>query len=128
MKFAGIQVNYPTSAAVITGIIDILPLLGAGVVLIPYAIYSFFMGNVAFAIGTAIIWGIWAVLKQIIEPKVVSKQMGLHPIFTLIAMYTGYKIVGVLGLMLGPITLLILRNIFKTTVDKGVLKSFFELE
>ena len=54
--------------------------------------------------------------------------MGLHPIFTLIAMYTGYKIVGVLGLMLGPITLLILRNIFKTTVDKGVLKSFFELE
>ena len=128
MKFVGIQVDYPTSAAVITGIIDILPLLGAGAVLIPYAIYSFFTGNVALAIGTAIIWGIWAVLKQIIEPKVVSKQMGLHPIFTLIAMYTGYKIVGVLGLMLGPITLLILRNIFKTTVDKGVLKSFFELE
>lgn len=128
MKFFGIQVNYPTSAAVITGIVDILPLLGAGIVLIPYAIYSFVMGNTAFAIGTVIIWGIWVVLKQIIEPKVVSKQMGVHPIFTLIAMYTGYKLTGVLGLMLGPITLLIIKNIFKTTIDKGVLKSFFELE
>lgn len=128
MKLCGIQVDYPTSAAVITGVIDILPLLGAGIVLIPYAIYSFFIGNTAFAIGTVIIWGIWAVLKQIIEPKVVSKQMGIHPIFTLIAMYTGYKLIGVLGLMLGPITILILKNIFKTTIDKGVLKAFFELE
>lgn len=128
MKIFGIQVDYPTSAAVITGIVDILPLLGAGIVLIPYAIYSFIIGNTAFAIGTAVIWGIWAVLKQLIEPKVVSKQMGVHPIFTLVAMYTGYKLIGVLGLMLGPITLLILKNIFKTTIDKGVLKSFFELE
>lgn len=128
MKLCGIQVDYPTSAAVITGIIDILPLLGAGIVLIPYAIYSFIIGNTAFAIGTILIWLIWAVLKQIIEPKVVSKQMGIHPIFTLIAMYTGYKLIGVLGLMLGPITILILKNIFKTTIDKGVLKSFFELE
>ncbi|MBP3502447.1 MAG: sporulation integral membrane protein YtvI [Clostridia bacterium] len=128
MKLFGIQVDYPTSAAVITGIVDILPLLGAGIVLIPYAIYSFIIGNTAFAIGIAVIWVIWAVLKQLIEPKVVSKQMGVHPIFTLVAMYTGYKIIGVLGLMLGPITLLILKNIFKTTIDKGVLKSFFELE
>lgn len=128
MKLCGIQVNYPTSAAVITGIVDILPLLGAGIILIPYAIYSFIIGNTAFAIGTAIIWIIWAVLKQLIEPKVVSKQMGIHPIFTLIAMYTGYKIIGMLGLMLGPIAVLILKNIFKTTIDKGVLKSFFELE
>lgn len=128
MKLFGIQVDYPTSAAVITGIIDILPLLGAGIVLIPYAIYAFIIGNTAFAIGTVIIWIVWAVLKQLIEPKVVSKQMGVHPIFTLVAMYTGYKLIGVLGLMLGPITLLILKNIFKTTIDKGVLKSFFELE
>ena len=128
MKLCGIQVDYPTSAAIITGIVDILPLLGAGIVLIPYAIYSFIIGNTAFAIGTVIIWGIWAVLKQLIEPKVVSKQMGIHPIFTLFAMYTGYKTIGVLGLMLGPIALLILKNIFKTTIDKGVLKSFFELE
>ncbi|MBO5349825.1 MAG: sporulation integral membrane protein YtvI [Clostridia bacterium] len=128
MKLFGIQVDYPTSTAIITGIVDILPLLGAGTVLIPYAIYSFIVGNTAFAIGALIIWGIWTVLKQIIEPKVVSKQMGVHPIFTLIAMYTGYKLIGVFGLMLGPITLLILKNIFKTTIDKGVLKSFFELE
>lgn len=128
MRLFGLEIKYPTTIAIITGIIDLLPLLGAGIVLIPYAIYSLITGNTVLGIGLLIIWGIWVVIKQIIEPKVVSKQMGIHPIFTLLAMYTGYKLIGVFGLMLGPITLLILKNIFKTTIDKGVLKSFFELE
>ena len=56
----------------------------------------------------------------------ISKQMGIHPVFTLIGMYTGFKIFGVLGLMLGPITLLVLKNVFKEIINKGILKTIFE--
>jgi len=61
-----------------------------------------------------------------IEPKIVSGHIGIHPIFTLIAMYTGFKFIGVLGMIIGPILLIILKNIFATFIDKGVFKSIFE--
>ena len=72
--------------------------------------------------------GIWAIIKNLAEPKVVSKQMGLHPILTLFGMYTGFKLIGVLGLLLGPIILIIIKNIFREMIQKGVLKTFFELD
>ena len=55
-------------------------------------------------------------------------KLGVHPIFTLIAMYTGFKIIGVLGLLLGPIILIILKNIYSNMIDKGFAKSIFERE
>lgn len=66
------------------------------------------------------------VVKQILEPKLVSNKIGIHPIFTLIAMYTGFKIIGVLGLLLGPIMLVVLKNIFSTSIDKGIIKAILE--
>ena len=60
------------------------------------------------------------------EPKVVSKQIGIHPIFTLIAMYTGFKVIGIIGLLVGPIVLIILRNVFATIIDRGFVKSIFD--
>ena len=128
MKFFNIGMQYPTTLAIITGIVDVIPLLGAGIVMIPFAIYNIVLGYTTLGVGIIIAWGIWCIIKQLVEPKVVSKQMGVNPIFTLIAMYTGFKLLGVLGLMIGPIALLILKNIFRSTIDKGVLKSFFELE
>ena len=66
------------------------------------------------------------VVRQFLEPKVVSNQIGIHPIFTLIAMYTGFKFMGVMGLLLGPIILIILKNIFGTLIDKGVVKTILD--
>ena len=61
------------------------------------------------------------VTKQLLEPKIVSNKIGIHPIFTLIAMYTGFKIIGIIGVLLGPIILIILKNIFAEKIDKGLL-------
>lgn len=124
----GLDVNYPTLMAVIIGFIDLLPLFGAGTVMVPWSIYLAFTGNIPLAVAVIVLWGVWAVLKQFLEPKMVSKQIGMHPIFTLVGMYTGFRIFGVLGLMLGPIILLIISNVFKELLKKGVLKSFFEME
>ena len=65
-------------------------------------------------------------VRQFLEPKLVSKNIGVHPIFTLIAMYTGFKVIGIIGLLLGPIVLIIVKNIFSNLIDKGVFKVIFD--
>ena len=65
------------------------------------------------------------VVRQILEPKLVSRGIGTHPIFTLIAMYTGFKIIGIIGLFLGPIILIILKNVFSKMIDDGIVKTIF---
>ena len=67
-----------------------------------------------------------SIVRQFMEPRLVSKQIGIHPIFTLIAMYTGFKLIGVLGMLIGPIVLIVLKNIFGSLIDKGVVKSILE--
>lgn len=124
----GLNVQYPIIMAIFIGFIDMLPLFGAGAVMIPWVVYLVITGNVPLAIGVAILWGFWAIIKQFMEPKMVSTEMGMHPIFTLIGMYTGFKLAGVIGLILGPIIFIIIKNIFKELINKGVLKSFFEIE
>lgn len=67
-----------------------------------------------------------SVVRQFIEPKLVSNHIGIHPIFTLIAMYTGFKILGILGLLIGPIAIIIIKNIYGNLIDKGLVKSLLD--
>mgnify|MGYP004457407233 FL=1 len=124
--FLGWNVQYPLMIALIIGFVDALPIFGSGTVMIPWAIFLAFVGDIRLAIAIFILWAIMSVVRQFIEPKIVSGQIGIHPIFTLIAMYTGFKFIGVLGMLLGPIILIILKNIYGTIIDKGIVKSLFE--
>lgn len=128
MDIVGLDIKFPALMAVIIGFVDLLPLFGAGTVMLPWAAYLVFTGNIPLAVAIISLWGVWAILKQFIEPKMVSKQIGMHPVFTLLGMYTGFRLMGVLGLMIGPIVFLIIGNIFNELLKKGVLKSFFELD
>ena len=126
MDFIGLKVEYPFLAALAIGFVDAMPILGSGTIIIPWAIISAFDGNVSLAIGLFILFIIISVVRQLAEPKLVSKHIGIHPIFTLIAMYTGFKTIGILGLLIGPIILIILKNVFETLIDRGVVKSIFD--
>ena len=64
-----------------------------------------------------------SLVRQFIEPRVVSGRIGIHPIFTLIAMYTGFKVIGVMGMLIGPIVLIILKSIFTDVLEEGIYKS-----
>ena len=94
--------------------------------MIPWAGFLAFTGDIKLAIAIFILWCIMSIVRQLVEPKIISGQIGIHPIFTLIAMYTGYKLIGIWGLLLGPIILIILKNIYGTIIDKGVVKSILE--
>ncbi|CDD28477.1 sporulation integral membrane protein YtvI [Clostridium sp. CAG:452] len=65
-------------------------------------------------------------VHQLLEPRVVGNNIGIHPVFTLIAMYTGFKFSGIIGLFIGPIVLIILQNVFETMIDNGIVKTILD--
>ncbi|MBQ9267469.1 MAG: sporulation integral membrane protein YtvI [Clostridia bacterium] len=125
-RLIGFNINYPFLLAVLIAIVDILPILGVGTVLIPWAIWLFATGQVAFGFAILITHIVIFVIRQFIEPKLVSKQFGIHPLITLFAMYAGFKAAGVFGLILGPVTLMVLKCIFAKQLDRGLFKDLFD--
>ena len=126
LKIIGFNVEYPLLMALFIGFVDALPILGSGTVMIPWAIICALNGDFKLGIAIIILLIIMSVVRQFLEPKLVSKNIGVHPIFTLIAMYTGFKFMGVIGLLLGPIILIIVKNIFASLIDQGVFKTIFD--
>lgn len=123
-KFFGMNVKYPLLIALATGFVDALPILGSGSVMVPWAIISALNGDIKLGIAIIVLWIIMSVVRQFLEPKIVSGKIGIHPIFTLIAMYTGFKVMGVMGMLIGPIVLIILKSIFANILEQGITRSF----
>lgn len=124
-KLSGLNIEYPLLCALGIAFVDALPIVGSGAVMIPWAILASLDGNITLALLLIGLYVFTIIIRQVVEPKLVSNKIGIHPIFTLIAMYTGFKIIGVIGLFLGPIILIILKNIFATMIDDGIVKSIF---
>jgi predicted PurR-regulated permease PerM len=122
----GFNIEYPFLLAVVIAIIDLLPILGVGTVLVPWAIWLAVMGEFGFAIAVGITYLFTFIVRQFMEPKLVSSQFGIHPLITLFAMYAGFKAAGVIGLILGPIGLMLLKNIFSRQIEKGLFKDIFD--
>lgn len=126
--FVGLNVKYPLLYAVAIGFVDALPIFGSGTVMVPWAIIEGFNGDIKLGIAVLGLWIVMSIIRQLIEPRIVGNHIGIHPIFTLIAMYTGFKLIGVIGLFIGPIALIILKNIFSAILDKGIIKTIFSRE
>lgn len=94
--------------------------------MVPWAIIAGLNGDMNLGIAIIALLIIMSVVRQILEPRLVSKNIGVHPIFTLIAMYTGFKFIGILGILFGPIILIIFKNVFATFIDGGVIKTIFD--
>ncbi len=127
-KWLGLNVQFPLIAALGIAFVDALPIFGSATVMIPWAIIAACDGNLTLGVSLIILLAIMGIVRQFLEPRVVSGQIGIHPIFTLIAMYTGFRFIGVFGLLIGPIILIILKNIFGNMIDKGFAKSIFDRE
>ena len=125
-SISGMNIKYPLMIAIAIAIVDALPIFGSGTVMVPWAIISAFNGDVRLGVAILVLWIVMCVVRQILEPKIVSGQIGIHPIFTLIAMYTGFRFLGLIGMFVGPIVLIILKNIYEVRIDKGFVKSIFE--
>lgn len=113
-----IGADYPFVMGIIVGFVDALPFFGTAIVLIPWAIISVLNGNYMFALGLVIIQAIAFVVRQLLEPKVLSSQIGIHPLITLVSIYIGLNIFGILGIILGPILALFIVNAYIAAKSK----------
>lgn len=103
-------VEYAFLIALLTALLDILPVLGVGAVLLPWATVLLLRRDMFVGIGLLITYAVTVVVRQIIEPRVVSGSLGLHPLLTLFAMYVGYRTLGLLGMLLAPIGIIVLAG------------------
>lgn len=100
-----LRVPYAVGLAMLIAIIDILPILGTGTVLIPWAIIAAVLGQFRMAVGIALLYLFMMVVRNVVEPKLVGQQMGLHPVVTLVSMFVGLRLFGFLGMFGFPISL-----------------------
>ncbi len=108
-----LKVDFALLIAMGTAFLDALPFFGSGAVLWPWCIISFVSGNLKMGIGTIVIYIILVVIRQLTEPKIVSKNMGTNPILTLISMYLGYRLLGIGGMILGPLVMMLIISLYK---------------
>ncbi len=100
--------RYAFLIALATALIDILPVLGTGTVLLPWAAFLLFTGRVGDGIGLLVVYVVVTIVRQIIEPHIVGKYVGLPPLVSLASMYLGLQLFGFWGLFLFPIGALLL--------------------
>lgn len=100
--------------AAIIAVADVLPVIGTGGVLIPWAIWGLLTRNFVLAIGLVILYVVILVVRNFTEPKIVGDQLGLNPVVTLIAIYLGYRLLGVAGMIGLPIFTTILVGLHKS--------------
>jgi sporulation integral membrane protein YtvI len=92
--------------AFIVAWIDFLPVLGAGTVLIPWALIALLLGNFKLAISMAILYAVILVVRNMIEPHIVAHQIGLHPLVTLVGICVGFRMFGFMGMFMVPLMIL----------------------
>ena len=104
--------------AIIIAVVDMLPVLGVGVVLVPWALILFIGGNTSLAVGMLILYVAIYFLRQIEEPRIVGKQMNVHPLFALITMYAGLKLAGFGGMIVAPFLAFVIKTLYESLKNK----------
>ncbi|MBC8587887.1 AI-2E family transporter [Paratissierella segnis] len=108
-----IDAPFAIPIAILISILDIIPILGAGIVLIPWSFVSYFWTNKEFGINLAILYMVMTILKQFIEPKILGDQIGVRPLYTFIATIVGSIILGPIGVLLGPLIAVVINSIIR---------------
>lgn len=106
--------------AALIALFDILPVVGSGTILVPWGVIELLRGDIGQGVGLLVLWLIMSVIRQIIEPHVVGRQVGLHPLLTLLAMYVGLRLFGGIGLIGLPLML----ALFVSLEETGVITIF----
>lgn len=123
-----LNVRYSIILAFLICLVDILPVLGTGTILMPWAVYELIIGNTKMGASIFFLYIVILIVRQIIEPKIVGHQIGVHPLISLMSIYVGLKLLGTVGLLLGPIIMIIIKNTYSILYkDKSIQEIFYKL-
>ncbi|MCI8422565.1 MAG: sporulation integral membrane protein YtvI [Lawsonibacter sp.] len=118
--FLLIRQPYGLLLALGLAILDFIPIVGSGTVMVPWSLLALCTRDYAAAARILALWGAIVLFRQVMEPKFVGDQTGLSPFLSLVGIYTGMKLAGVLGMVLAPIALLVVLNLAGMGVFRGL--------
>lgn len=119
--FTILQVDYALLIALGVAFLDLLPFFGTGTVLVPWSVIKLLSGDYKMAIGLLIIWGVGQLVRQLIQPKIVGDSIGMAPLPTLFLLFVGYKLAGVIGMILAvPIGIIVYTMYQEGAFDTSV--------
>lgn len=118
LKILGVK--YGFTIGIIIGLMDILPVLGPGTILIPWILWELISGNVKLGISLLILYLIISIVRQFLEPKIVGDNIGLHPLATLVSLYIGLQLGGIIGMILGPVIIVITMAMYRAGLFDGI--------
>lgn len=108
--------RYAWLLGLLAGIFDLVPMVGPSAVFAPLVAYGLVAGELARAAGVASVWAVVLVVRQVIEPEIVGKRVGLHPLTSVVAVYLGGKLFGINGALLGPVVAVALKAVCAVSV------------
>ncbi len=98
-----IGVDYALLLALVLSLLDMLPLIGIGTVMVPWAIVSMIFGDLRVGISLIVLFVVCEIIRQAVEPRIIGKNLGIHPLVTLILIYVGFSVFGIFGILLTPL-------------------------
>lgn len=102
----------------LAGFLDMLPFIGTGIVLVPLSVWELFNGRYVQMAVCIILYGACALARELLEPKLIGKRIGIAPVLMLLAVYAGVKLFGISGILKGPLALIVIYEIMKTGFDE----------
>ena len=105
-----LRMDHALVLAAIISLVDVLPVLGTGTVLLPWGVVTLILGDWALGLGILLLYAIVTVVRNFIEPKIVGKRIGLNPLVTLLCMYLGLRLFGLPGMFLVPLLFILVRD------------------
>ena len=117
--------KYAFLIALAVAAVDVLPIFGAGTVLLPWAIIVLLLKNYSLGTGLMILYGIVTIVRQIAEPRIVGSSLGIHPLLSLFSMFAGLQLFGFIGMLLGPAVALVLKEFLnkRSNIQKESIQS-----
>lgn len=119
--FRLIGTKYSLLLAIITGLIDVLPVFGTGFILWPWALVELILGNYFDALFLMIIYLVCQLIKNVLQPKIVGDSIGMDPLLTLLLMYTGYRLAGFIGMIVAIPLGLIIYNLYEVGMFNNII-------
>ena len=115
-----LRVDHFVIIAILISIVDVLPVLGTGTVMLPWALFSIIGTDTYLGIGLIVLYLIITVIRNFLEPKIIGKKIGINPLFTLIAIFVGLKVAGIVGMFILPITLIVVVDYYKLQMKNDI--------
>lgn len=127
VSLGGLLIMVKPSLALVMSLIiwfiDLVPILGSIIILAPWAIFQFIMGDYVLGIQLSILAAVLLIIRRTVEPKVMGTHIGLSPLAALISLFIGLKLFGVIGIFLGPLAVII----FKSAINAGIIRTNFKI-